>query len=337
MKRPGKYRFRRARQDHEFIQFCIQKRITGVRLDRYLAERFEGYSRTFFRDLIRRGKVLVNRLPARPSHKVAPDEEVAVFLPRGSVREPYPLPLEVIYQDRFIVAVNKPPGLVVHPARGHVRDTLLNALFYRFRAEMEEDPAFHIGTVHRLDIDTSGAIVYALDERTHWQLQQQFEGREVGKTYLCIVHGAPEWEVRDVKAALGVDPEDRKKVAVDGWDAKPAHTGFEVLASGDFVALVRAYLHTGRSHQIRVHAAYTGHPVVGDELYGGRKELGTGEFLIGRQALHSEMLEFHHPGIGRRLRIRAGLPEDMHGLLERRIGGETARALHLDNAFEVIE
>ena len=129
----------------------------------------------------------------------------------------------------------------------------------------------------------------------HWRLQREFEKREVAKTYLCILHGSPEWETAEVRAALGVDPDNRKKFMVDGWDARPSHTGFEVLARGEFVSLLRAYLHTGRSHQIRVHAAHSGHPVVGDELYGGKKELGTGDFLIGRQALHSEMLEFRHP------------------------------------------
>lgn len=334
MRRPGKYYFRRARQDQEFLQFRIQKRITGVRLDKYLADRFEGYSRTFFRDLIRRGKVLVDRLPSRPSHKVAADECITLFLPRSSAREPYPLSLEVIYRDRCLIATNKPAGLVVHPARGHTRDTLLNALFHYFRKEIDEDPSFHIGTVHRLDIDTSGAIVHATDPEVQWRLQAAFEKREVRKTYLCIVHGSPEWTSTEVRAALGVNPGNRKKMMVDGWDARPSHTGFEVLAKGEFVSLLRAYLHTGRSHQIRVHAAHCGHPIAGDELYGGRKELGTGDFLIGRQALHSEMLEFKHPGTGKLLRIRAGLPKDMRDLMETHVGAQTLNALHLENQAE---
>lgn len=325
MSQPGKYCFRRARRAHEFLQFRIQRRIVGIRLDVYLADRFEGYSRTFFQDLIRRGKVLVNRLPARPSHKVAAGEEITVFLPRGSAREPYAVPLDIIYQDRWLLALNKPAGMVVHPARGHVRDTLLNALFHHFREEMAAAAGFHIGTVHRLDIDTSGAILFALDERAHHQLQQAFETRQVKKTYLCLVHGSPAWERREVKAALGVDANDRKKVAVDGWNARPAHTGFEVLARGRSITLLRACLHTGRSHQIRVHAAHIGHPVVADETYGGCKHSAAGEFLTGRQALHSEALEFEHPESGRRMRIRAGLPADMRELLARTVGAASSQ------------
>ncbi|MBN1808859.1 MAG: RluA family pseudouridine synthase [Planctomycetes bacterium] len=318
------------------MQFEIQRRITGVRLDAYLAERFQGYSRTFFRDLIRRGKVLVNRLPTRASHKVGPGEQITLFLPRGATRDPFALDLDVIYEDRSIIVLNKPPGVVVHPARGHMHDSLLNALYHRYREEMEADEAFQVLTIHRLDIDTSGAIIYSTDAAVQYRIQQEFETRGVQKTYLAVVHGSPGWEETTVKAALGTDLEDRKKVSVDGWDSRPAHTDFQVLARGDFVTLVRAFLHTGRSHQIRVHLSHIGHPVAADEMYGGRQELGTGEHLIKRQALHSEKIQFFHPGLGKRMEVRAGLPEDMRRLLERKTGAGVLEQLHLDNGYRLM-
>jgi len=332
----SRHRFRRAGGKHEFTEFRIQRRITGVRLDRYLAERFQGYSRTFFQDLIRRGKVLVNRLPTRSSHRVSAGEAITLFFPRGAGREPHPLELDVIYQDRHVIALNKPPGIVVHPARGHMFDSLLNALYHHYRQEIEADPSFQVLTVHRLDIDTSGVIIYAVDGEVQYRVQQDFELRRVVKSYLCVVHGRPGWRSTSVKVPLGVDPVDRKKVAVNGWDARPAHTDFELLAEGDFVSLVRARLHTGRSHQIRVHLAHAGHPIVADETYGGRKELGTGELLMKRPALHSEMLEFFHYGLERRMRVRAGLPADMRGLLEKRIGRGVLDGLHLENGWEML-
>ena len=337
----SKHRFPRASGSHDSVEFEIQRRIVGMRLDLYLAERFEGYSRTFFQDLIRRGKVLVNRLPAKPSHPVCPGETITLFFPKGAGREPLPLGLDIIYEDRSIIVLNKPAGIVVHPARGHMADSLLNALYHHYAAEMADDPAFVVLTIHRLDIDTSGAIIYSIDPDVQYRIQQEFEHRGVTKTYLGIIHGSPKWEKTSVKAALGVDVTDRKKVAVDGWDARPAHTDFEVLARGADITLVRAYLHTGRSHQIRVHLQHIGFPIVADEVYGGVKELPSGQFLMARPALHSEMIEFNHYGLGReggrRMRVRAGLAPDMQDLLEREIGRDSLENLHLENRYELLD
>jgi len=312
------YDFPRARAGLDRISVIVKPSTPRDRLDVFLTTAFEGYSRSFLQEFIRQGNVLVNGRTVRPSHRIQPGEEVAVILPEGAPMVPEDIPLQVIFEDNLLVAVSKQPGLVMHPARGHLSGTLLNGLLHRY-ADFMERQDFHLGALHRLDADTSGVVLWAREAEAHTYVARQFERRKVKKSYLAIVHGRPAEDEFEVDAALGYDPVDRRKIIVDGLHAKTARTRFRVLADGEcgeVLSLVKAMPMTGRTHQIRVHLASTGHPVTGDVIYGGRRENEAGE-IIGRQALHSERLGFTHPGNKQWTEVRAPLYDDVAALLQR--------------------
>ena len=296
-------------------EFNVGARPVGKprRLDRVLIERFVGFSRSFFQKMIKDGKVLIDGKPTKASWHVMPHEVVTVILPPATKHLAEEIPLEVIYRDKWMLGLSKPSGIIIHPARGNKTGTLYNGLLNYFKEERAENPSFHIGTVHRLDEETSGVIVFALDKKAHGELTRQFEFRKLQKTYLCIAHGVPDFQEKIIDAPLGVDPTDRHRAAVDGLDARPAKTTYKVLAvspCGKF-SFMRAYPHTGRSHQIRIHAKALGHPLVGDELYEGKKyDAAFGE-LVPRVCLHAESLALKHPGQGHPMMLTAPLPADM--------------------------
>ena len=317
-----KYDFPRAKEGRrDRFEFPVGERDAGKprRLDKYLLERFPGYSRSFLQQMIKDGRILLNGQPTKASWHVTPGEQITVLLPPGSRYEPEEIPFEVLYEDEDLLALNKPPGLIVHPARGHKTGTLYHGLLHYYRERRDNDPSFRIGTVHRLDEETSGVMVYALDKKAHSELTRQFENRLIQKTYLCLVHGAAEFESREVDAPLGVDPANRVAVAVNGLEARPAQTRYERLAvspCGRF-SLLRAHPHTGRSHQIRVHAKEIGHPLVGDELYGGKRDDPAFGGWAPRVALHAESLALLHPTQGHPLTLRAPLYPDLAELAAR--------------------
>jgi 23S rRNA pseudouridine1911/1915/1917 synthase len=223
-----------------------------------------------------------------------------------------------VYQDEHILAVAKPSGIIVHPARGHLSGTLYNGLLHYFREELAADPSFHIGTVHRLDEETSGVMVYALCPKAHGELTRQFENRLVKKTYVCIAHGDADFAEKTITAALGTDPTNRYKVGVDGLDARPAETRYVKIARsrcGRF-SFLRAHPHTGRTHQIRIHASALGLPLVGDPLYGGQKEHEAFPGLTARVCLHAESLSIAHPVTQLPMTLNAPLPADFVQLLD---------------------
>ncbi len=313
----GRHQFPRAKPGAESHSFSVSRSHRGTRLDKYLQSRFPGYSRAFLQSLIKEGRVLVDGNPAKPSSPVGPGNEITVRLPEGAPREPEDLGLEIVHRDDWVIAINKRPGLVVHPARGHSTGTVLQGLFHIFREEIERDPMFQVGPVHRIDMGTSGLLLCSWgDERLKF-LQSQFEHRQVRKVYLAIVHGEPGFDEVEVDAALGVDPDEGKRVAVDGMNARSARTRFFSLGAGGGYGLLRAEPYTGRTHQIRVHAAHLGHPLVGDELYGGRKVDAKGRPLLDRAALHSAELTFVHPATGEMTTLTAPLWKDMREFLER--------------------
>ena len=313
----GRHQFPRARPGAESQTFGVGSERAGLRLDRFLMSRFPGYSRSFLKDLVKEGRVLVDGKPAKPSAPVGPRNEITVHLPEGAPREPEDLDLAVIYRDEFVLAINKRPGLVVHPARGHRTGTILQGLFHIFREELARDPMFKVGPVHRLDQGTSGVLLCARGDSTHRFVQSQFEHRSIEKSYLAIVHGVPGWDRTEVDAPLGYEREERKRMEIDGLNARAALTRFRKLAAVAGYALVRAEPHTGRMHQIRVHLAHLGHPIVGDELYGGRRQDEKGTALLNRAALHSASLTFIHPATGEPMTIEAPLWKDMREFLER--------------------
>jgi 23S rRNA pseudouridine1911/1915/1917 synthase len=312
----GKHQFPRARPGRESQKFGVHQDRAGTRLDRFLMARFPGFSRSFLQSLIKEGRVLVDGRRAKPSSPVSPSNEITVNLPEGAPREPEDLDLVVVYRDEFVIALNKRPGIVVHPSRGHRTGTILQGLFHIFREELAADPLLNVGPVHRIDMGTSGVLLCSWGDQTRNFIQSQFEHRKVEKSYLAIVHGEPEWSEITIEKPIGIETREKKRMAVDGLDAKSALTNLTKLSAGGGFALVRAEPHTGRMHQIRLHLAHLGHPLVGDELYGGRREDESGRPLLDRAALHSESITFIHPGTGEPMTISAPLWDDMRAFLK---------------------
>lgn len=316
----SKYDFPRAKDgQRERLEFTVGERHPGKprRLDKYLQERFPGYSRSFLQQLIKDQRVLINGQPTKSSWHISPGEAVTLLLYPAGKKVAEEIPFEVIYRDEHILALAKPPGVMVHPARGHKTGTLYNGLLYYFREELAADPSFHIGTVHRLDTETSGIMVYALCPKAHKDLTRQFEKRLVQKSYLCLVHGRADFAAKDIEAALGADPANRKAVAVNGLAARTARTRFVRLAVSpcSTFSLLRAHPFTGRTHQIRAHAQALGHPLAGDPLYGGQKEHPAFKGLQARVCLHAESLAITHPATKMPMTLRAPLPADLRELL----------------------
>lgn len=316
-----KFDFPKAKEGRrDRLEFTVGERQAGKprRLDKYLQERFPGYSRSFLQQLIKDDRVLLNGKTTKSSWHITTGEKITLLLYPGGARIAEEVPFEVVHQDPHILALVKPSGVLVHPCRGHKSGTLFNGLLHYFREQRAADPSFHIGTVHRLDEETSGIMIYALCRKAHKDLTRQFEHRLIRKSYLCIVHGRADFEEKLLDAPLGVDPMNRIAVAVNGLAARPAQTRFVRLATsdaGDGFSLLRAWPMTGRTHQIRAHAAALGHPIAGDPLYGGLRELPAFAGLALRVCLHAEALYLTHPATGEPLTLRAPLPPDLRAVL----------------------
>lgn len=282
----------------------------GERLDVFLARRAPELSRSRARRLIDEGGVTVDGRSERPSYALAAGETVVAELPSEpeAALAAEAIPLAIVYQDDDIIVVDKPAGLTVHPAPGHPRGTLVNALLALAPELAESGDTLRPGIVHRLDRDTSGLLVVARSDRAHEALTRQLKEREVSKTYLALVQGSPEPPEGVIEAPIGRHPKDRKKMAVvaGGRDAETKYKLREAL--GD-CTLLEVQPVTGRTHQIRVHLAAIGHPVVGDSVYGKRSD------LIDRQALHAWRLAFDLPSSGRLVEFESPLPPDLQEAL----------------------
>lgn len=304
--------------------------MVGKRIDAYLASRYPDYSRSVIQKVIDAKAVLINGQPTKASYKVRLDDEIRVWLPELADEAPIPeeIPLQVVYEDEALTVVNKPPRMVVHPAKGHWSGTLVNALQFHYDALSTVAGENRPGIVHRLDRDTTGLLLVAKDDLAHRNLAKQFEERSVRKEYLAIVSGVPSRDSDFIEKPIGFHPTNREKMAIrlpeDG--AKEAVTFYEVLERFDGFAFVRCKPKTGRTHQIRVHLAHIGHPIVADKAYSGRDQLSlhdligkgiadTDQILIDRQALHAHNLFIRHPLSGADLALHAPLPDDMEAVL----------------------
>jgi 23S rRNA pseudouridine1911/1915/1917 synthase len=305
-----------AGPDSELRPFTIGVQQHGERLDRALALLVPEFSRSYLQQLMESGAVLLNGRPAaKPSHKVKAGDSGTVELrptPQSQAFRPEPMALDVLFQDEHLLVLNKPAGLVVHPAPGNWSGTLLNGLLaHDDRAQLLP----RAGIVHRLDKDTSGLMVVARSRAAMDALVQAIAAREVARQYMALAHRP--WtgpKQRQVDAPIGRDPRNRLRMAVVDLERHPgkaAVTGFELLENADQGCLVRATLQTGRTHQIRVHMASIGHPLVADELYGGAPAAG-----MQRQALHAFRLAFTHPATGQALEFVAPLPPDIASALQ---------------------
>ncbi len=295
----------------------------GRRLDVVVAERLPQLSRSRIARLTVEGRVLVDGRPRKPSFHLEAGQTVRVEVPppAPTVLRPEPIPLDVVYEDEALLVVNKPAGLTVHPGPGHPSGTLVNAVLARVGDLRGVGGELRPGIVHRLDKDTSGLLVIAKSDAAHRSLASQLKSRTMSRTYLAFVRGRLPRDAGTIQAAVGRHPFHRTRQAVTDR-GRPAVTHYRVLERFADATLVECRLETGRTHQIRVHLAHLGHPLLGDPVY-GRARGG-----LGRQALHAARLEFTHPHTGTRLVCAAPLPADLTDLLEELRAGEAAAPSH---------
>ena len=288
----------------------------GERLDAFLARQGEGLSRSAAQKLIEEGHVTRNGAPARKNDRLSPGDRVEYTIPEARPVDivPTEIPLDIVYEDGDLLVINKPKGLVVHPAAGHTDDTLVNGLLYALGEELSGiNGELRPGIVHRIDKDTSGLLAVAKNDYAHTMLASQLKDHTMARTYEAVVCGVLKEDSGTVDAPIGRHPTDRKKMCVTQRNSKPAVTHWEVIRRYRGYTHIRCRLETGRTHQIRVHMAYIGHPILGDTVYGRKKpELGQSS-----QCLHAGALCFRHPRDGRPVMVFAQLPDYFRQVLEK--------------------
>ena len=280
----------------------------GERLDAFLARAVESLTRSGAQKLLEKGCVLRNDRPGKKNDKLLAGDEIQVTIPEPEVTDivPKDIPLDIVYEDEDVLVINKPKGLVVHPAAGHSDDTLVNGLLYALGDHLScINGELRPGIVHRIDKDTSGLLAVAKNDLAHTVLASQLKDHTMARTYEAIVCGSFREDSGTVDAPIGRHPSDRKKMCVTQRNSKEAVTHWEVVARYRGYTHVRCRLQTGRTHQIRVHMAHIGHPILGDTVYGHKKpELGQDS-----QCLHAGLLCFRHPRDGRPVVVQAALPD----------------------------
>jgi 23S rRNA pseudouridine1911/1915/1917 synthase len=305
------------------LNFQASESNIDTRLDSFLAAQIDGWSRARLQRLIEDEEVLINGKPVRASYKLRAGDEIEVELsaPPAASFTPEDIPLEIIFEDDSLIVVNKPAGLVVHPAAGIHSGTLANALAYHFQKLSTRAGDIRPGIVHRLDKDTSGLMVVAKNEATHENLADQFRAREVFKSYVALVHGVVKQESGRIEQPIARDPRTRIRMAVVAA-GRGALSLYKVRRRFKSFTLLDVELKTGRTHQIRVHLSWLKHPVVGDEVYGGGRDktvqdvrLRAAIRKLRRQFLHAERLGFRHPTSGESLQFVAPLPDELANLL----------------------
>ena len=315
-----------ANTDSGRLTLQVGNSIKERRIDKYLHGRFSNFSRVMLQEIIKGGGVKVNGKVVKPSFKISPADIIEMTLPElpGKDILAQDIPLNIIYEDDDIIVLNKQPDMIVHPARGNTYGTLVNALVFHSDKLSSGLGEFRPGIVHRLDKDTTGVMVVAKNDTAQWKIAKQFEQRKTKKSYLAIVHGVPELTADRINAPLGVHPRIRERYAIRPEIGKEAITFYEVVESFRGFSLLKMTPKTGRTHQIRVHLSYIKHPIVADDMYGGKLvypwQLADGEPtlqepVISRVALHASTLEFNHPTTKKMVKFEAPLPEDMQNAL----------------------
>jgi 23S rRNA pseudouridine1911/1915/1917 synthase len=302
--------------------FTVSDDGEGIRLDRFLVSVLPAHSRSQIQRLIKEGHVLVDGRDARANQTVKIGQQIALEMPAPVDAEPQPeaLPLAILYQDRDVIVVDKPAGMVVHPAAGHESGTLVNALLHHIDDLSGIGGEKRPGIVHRLDRGTSGLMVVAKHDTAHQELARQFQEREIEKEYIALVWGDVH-AGRRIDAPIGRDPSNRKKMSARARRSRDAVTRIvRAERLHPMLTLVRVAIHTGRTHQIRVHLSAIGHPVVGDALYGGVHRRVAGDLRavthLARPFLHAARLAFQHPSDGRRMEFESPLPDDLQRVLD---------------------
>jgi len=300
----------------------VEEYLDGSRIDRFLSRHFRNYSTHRLQRIVQAGFAKVNGIHADPLQRVFRGQQVSIVLvePPDKTYDPEPLPLEMLFEDAWMMIINKPPGIIAHPAGNILSGTVANALQYYLDQQTGIRSLLRPGIVHRLDQFTSGILIVAKEHLAHRGLSVQFQKNQISKSYLAIVRGNPEQDAFENRAAIGEHPTQNgvcMSTHPQALHAKAAFTRFEVLERFPQNALVRAFPQTGRLHQIRVHLADLGFPIIADDFYGSDAKLLDDRELITRQALHAEQIEFAHPVTDLRMKISAGAPDDFHQALER--------------------
>ena len=285
-----------------------------MRLDKYLAEQFPEQTRSYLQKLIKEGGVLVNGRSVKTGYQLSCGDEVCVNIPEPKELdvEPQKMELDIVYEDEDVILINKPKGMVVHPAPGHTKDTLVNGLLYHCQGNLSGiNGVARPGIVHRIDRDTTGILIVCKNDMAHNSIAAQLKEHSITRRYRALVHGNIKEDKGTVEGPIGRHPVDRKKMAINERNGKPAVTHYQVLERFGNYTYIECVLETGRTHQIRVHMASIGHPLVGDEVYGPAKC----PFKLEGQCLHAMVLGFVHPRTGEYMEYSAELPGYFQELL----------------------
>ncbi len=293
------------------MKLVLQAEEKGVRIDKYLSEHTD-LTRSRIQQLIEQGQVVVDGKKTKSNYKLAGTETICVDYEDLSELdvEAQNIPLDIRYEDSDVIVINKPRGMVVHPANGNQRDTLVNALLYHCQDLSGINGVLRPGIVHRIDKDTTGLLIVAKNDLAHLELSKQLQDKTMHRLYYALVHGNFSHDYGVIDAPIGRDEKDRQKMAVTDKNSKEARTHFRVIERFAQYTLVECRLETGRTHQIRVHMRYIEHPVVGDEKYGYRRTM-----KVGGQLLHAHQLEFIHPRTKAKIVVEAPLPSDFESVL----------------------
>lgn len=284
------------------------------RLDKWMSSAIAGLSRSYIQKCIKDNQVLINGKPQKASYRLKVDDEIVFHIPKAMepAIEAENIPLSILYEDPDLLIVDKPKGMVVHPAPGHYSGTLVNAVMYHCRDNLSGiNGVLRPGIVHRIDRDTTGSLIICKNDHAHNSIAEQLKEHTITRKYRAIVHGVIDVEEGTVNAPIGRDPKDRKKMTINEQNGKPAITHYKVLRRFQEYTYIECQLETGRTHQIRVHMSSIGHPLLGDEVYSQRKS----PYHLCGQTLHAMVIGFIHPSSGEYLEITAPLPDYFDHLL----------------------
>ena len=299
----------------EYLSITVDNQENNLRIDKLLSDRISEQSRSYLQKLIKDGNITVNGSIVKPKYKVQANDLINLSLPEPEEPDILPenIPLDILYEDDDILVINKPKGMVVHPSAGHYTGTVVNAVMYHCNGNLSGiNGVMRPGIVHRIDMDTTGAIVICKSDQAHQNLAEQLKVHSITRKYRAIVYGNFKDDNGTITGDIGRHPIDRKKMAIVQRNGKPAITHYHVLVRFGAYTYIECQLETGRTHQIRVHMASTGHPLLGDELYGPSKC----PFHLQGQCLHAMILGFQHPISGQYVQFEAPLPDYFTHLLQ---------------------
>ncbi|MDB2019860.1 RluA family pseudouridine synthase [[Clostridium] symbiosum] len=297
-------------------EYIVPEKSSGLRIDKFLTEICPDYTRSFLQKLLKSELVEVNGKPVKSSYKTAAGDTVNFKVPEAVEAEitAQEMPLDILYEDEDVILINKPKGMVVHPAAGHYEGTLVNGLMHHCREQLSGiNGVMRPGIVHRIDMDTTGVLIVCKNDLAHNSIAEQLKVHSITRKYYAVVFGSLKDDEGTIHAPIGRHPNDRKKMSINSKNGKDAVTHYKVLERFHGYTLVECRLETGRTHQIRVHMASIGHPLLGDQVYGPAKQ----PFRLQGQTLHAGVLGFLHPRTGEYMEFSAPLPKYFEELLEK--------------------